>query len=34
MRLDQATEFTTFPVEVVRENGEWRLKWPLPTPPP
>lgn len=24
----------TFPVEVVRENDTWHLKWPLPTPPP
>jgi hypothetical protein len=24
----------TFPVEVVRENGAWHLKWPLPGPPP
>jgi hypothetical protein len=34
MRLDPAAEFTTFPVEVVRENGAWRLKWPLSTLPP
>jgi hypothetical protein len=24
----------TFPVDVVRENGAWRLKWPRPAPPP
>jgi hypothetical protein len=23
----------TFDVDVVRENGAWRLKWPRPTPP-
>jgi hypothetical protein len=24
----------TFPVDVVHENGAWRLKWPRPTPMP
>jgi hypothetical protein len=24
----------TFPVDVIRENGSWHVKWPLPTPPP
>jgi hypothetical protein len=34
MSLYPAEGMTKFPVEVVRENGAWHLKWPLPTPPP
>lgn len=33
-RATQDSQDQQFPVEVVRENGAWRLKWPLPGPPP